>query len=79
MKRLELREQREKELALLAAAQLNADERYLRSVVADIWSNLYQRKLQAPIEELPRTERERLEVLVALEGGYITSSSYCGA
>ena len=79
MKRLELREQREKELALLAAAQLNADERDLRSVVADIWSNLYQRKLQAPIEELPRTERERLEVLVALEGGYITSSSYCGA
>jgi len=79
MKRLEMREQREKELALLAAAQSSADERYVRSVVAGIWTNLYQRKLQAPIEELPRTERERLQVLVALEGGYVTSSGYCGA
>jgi phage terminase small subunit len=65
-KRLEMREQREKELAMIASAFNTADPRYVRDVAGWIWRRLFARKLQHR-EELPKVERQRLAQLIELE------------
>lgn len=66
-KRMQMREERQKALALVNASRLSADQRYVHDFIGWIWPNLLRRYARELAGDIPMAYRRRILTLLELE------------